>query len=51
MNDNTETWYWVFPANQSRPVAAYRHADLAIFYPVAGGEIVASPVTYPNGPQ
>ncbi len=47
----TETWYWVFPEGDGKPVATYRHrhlADrhLAICYPIHGGDIIPAPVTY-----
>ena len=47
----TESWYWVFPEGDGKPVATYRHrhlADrhLAICYPIHGGAIIPAPVTY-----
>src|SRR5271165_5943560 len=47
----TETWYWVFPEGDGKPVATYRHrhlADrhLAICYPIHGGAIIPAPITY-----
>ena len=46
----TETWYWVFPEGDGKPVATYRRRHLAerhlaICYPIHGGDIIPAPVT------